>query len=310
MGLRILVVGAGAIGGLFGMRLAKAGRDVSFLVRPARAEALRAEGLVLEAPDGKIALQPNLLTTAELKQPFDVVLLCVKAFVLESALADIVAAVGPGTMILPLLNGLAHIERIRARFGAGPLIGGICRAVVQLDDAGHIRQAAAMQQIAYGELDGSVTPRLERLDADFQVPGLQSTLSSHIEQDLWDKWVQLASLGAVTCLLGGTIGEVAAKPYGAQTALAILEECISIAKACGHPSAETYLESNRELIVQVGSAMTSSMYRDKAARQPVEAEQILGDLIRRAAAVGVQAPLLKAAFVALQNYQAGLSRKG
>jgi 2-dehydropantoate 2-reductase len=310
MSLSILVVGAGAIGGLFGGRLAQAGRDVTFLVRPRRAEALRRDGLRIRSVLGDLALQPKLVTADALATPFDVVFLSVKAYALAAAMDDIAPAVGPDTLILPVLNGMAHMDQLEKRFGSAALVGGVSRAVVQLDAQGAVEQLAPMQQVLYGELDGSVSPRIRALDAAFQGAGFDAALSTHIVQDMWDKWVMLASLGAATCLLGGAIGEIVAQTGGAELSKEMVEDCAQIAAACGQPPADAYRQSIVTTMTQAGSPMTSSMYRDMKAGLPVEAEQILGDLVRRGKAAGVRSPLLQAAFVALQTYQAGLAKAG
>src|SRR5271165_6604065 len=116
--MRLLVVGAGATGGYFGGRLAQAGRDVTFLVRPRRAAQLRADGLQIVSPHGDVTLSPPIVTADTIPGPFDIVLLTVKAFSLDAALADVAPAVGKETMILPFLNGMRHVEAITERFSA------------------------------------------------------------------------------------------------------------------------------------------------------------------------------------------------
>jgi len=163
--MRILVVGAGATGGYFGGRLAQAGRDVTFLVRPARAEQLRAEGLRLVSPHhGDATLRPRLVTAGQITFPYDVALLSVKAFALEAALDDLAPAVGPDTMVLPLLNGLRHLDTLTERFGEKPVLGGVCVVATMLDDAGCIVQLADTQDLAYGELNGVASARVGALD--------------------------------------------------------------------------------------------------------------------------------------------------
>jgi 2-dehydropantoate 2-reductase len=306
MALKLLVVGAGAVGGYFGGRLAQAGRDVTFLVRPARAARLRQDGLRIVSPHGDATIQPKLVTAAELALPFDVVLLGVKAYALDSAIEDFAAAVGPQTMILPVLNGMRHIDRLAQRFGAGAVIGGACLVATQLDEDGRIVQLAEVQKLAYGELAGPATPRLRALDATLQGGGFDARLSETIEQEMWEKWVQLAGLGAATGLLRGRIGEIVAQPGGAALSLRILEECRAVAAACCHVPGEEFLGRARSAMTQAGSPMASSMYRDLVGGLPVEVDQILGDLIGRGAEVGVATPLLQAAFVALRIHQARL----
>ncbi|MDE2516214.1 MAG: ketopantoate reductase family protein [Rhodospirillales bacterium] len=302
--MRLLVVGAGATGGYFGGRLVQAGRDVTFLLRPARAKAIAADGLQIVSPNGDVVLHPQVVTTGQIAGPYDAVLLTVKAFALEAALADIAPAVGPGTMIVPVLNGMRQVDAITARFGAKALVGGVCKVATTLDPQGRIVQLNKMQEMAYGEMDGTSSARTEALHALMDGAGFLSRLTPHIAREMWEKWILLATLGAITCTMRGNIGEVASAPGGVAFATGILDEVLAIVNAAGIPPSEGYAETVRSLISQKNSQQSPSMYRDLSAGLPIEAEQIVGDLVARGAAKGVAAPLLSAAFVHLSVYQA------
>ena len=307
--MRILIVGAGAVGGYFGGRLAEAGRDVAFLVRPSRAKQLGQDGLRIISPHGNAVLTPKLVNAEEIGTPYDLVFLSVKAYALGAAMNDFAAAVGPETMILPVLNGMRHVDLSTKRFGEHAVIGGVCQVASEIDDEGRIVQLAAFQQLVYGERNGETTPRLQTLDATLQGGGFDARLSTDIMQAMWEKWVQLASLGAITCLMRGTIGEIVAAPGGADLSLKVLDESAAVATACGHKPSEALLARHAAAMTEPGSPLTSSMYRDLRKGAPVEADHILGDLIARGDAHGVATPLLKAAFVNLRVYQEGLSKR-
>jgi 2-dehydropantoate 2-reductase len=300
--MRILVVGAGAVGGYFGGRLAKAGQDVTFLVRPRRAAALKADGLKIRSTQGDAVLHPQTVTADALHAPFDVILLSVKGYTLASAIADFAPAVGPETLILPLLNGMKHLDALDARFGADRVLGGVCLVVAQLDNDGTIVESGPMQTLRYGERDGVLSERIRALDAVMRTAGFEAVLSTQILRDMWNKWVTLASVGAITCLLRAPIGAVAEADGGPDTALAILEECAAVASACGYPPGEARMAGARRMVAEAGSAMTTSMYRDMMAGHAVEVDQVLGDLVRRGRARGTPTPLLTAAQVALEIY--------
>src|SRR5438552_14231369 len=301
--MRILIVGAGAVGGYFGGRLAQAGRDVTFLVRPARAKQLGRDGLRIISPHGDAALTPKLVSVEEIDKPYDLVFLSVKAYALETAMNDFAAAVGPETMILPVLNGMRHIDLLAKRFGEDAVIGGVCLVAAEIDNEGRIVQLADFQQLVYGERNGETTPRLQTLDATLQGAGFDARLSTDITQAMWEKWVQLASRGAVTCLMRGTIGEIVAAPGGAELSFKVLDESAAVATACGHKPSEALLARHAAAMTARGSPLTSSMYRDLRKGAPVEVDHILGDFIERGDAHGVATPLLKAAFVNLHVYQ-------
>ncbi len=301
--MRVLVVGAGAVGGYFGGRLAEAGRDVTFLVRARRAEELRARGLRIVSPYGDLALKPAVVTTEQIAGPYDLILLGVKSYSLEGAMADLAPAVGSDTMIVPALNGMRHIDHLIGRFGKRCVLGGVCMVAAEVEKDGTIRQLADFQKLIYGEIDGPRTPRIEAVDATLRGAGFEAAISDHILRDLWQKWVQLASLGAVNCLLRGNIGQIAAIPGGADLALAILGECAAIAKAAGFPQSDAFLQQHGTALTASGATTTSSMFRDLRKGLPVEGDTIVGDLLRRGQELGLKTPLLQAAFVNLSVYQ-------
>jgi 2-dehydropantoate 2-reductase len=306
--MRILIVGAGAVGGYFGGRLAQAGRDVTFLVRPSRAKQLSRDGLRIISPHGDAILSPKLISADKIDTAYDLVFLSVKAYALEAAMNDFAEAVGPETMIFPVLNGMRHVDLLTKRFGEDAVIGGVCLVASEIDDKGRIVQLADFQQLVCGERNGETTPRLQTLDATLQGAGFDARLSTDIMQEMWEKWVQLASLGAITCLTRGTIGQIVAVPGGADLSLKVLDESAAVATACGHKPSEALLSRHARAMTASGSQLTSSMYRDLRKCAPVEVDHILGDFIDRGGAHGVATPLLKAAFINLRVYQGGLSK--
>jgi 2-dehydropantoate 2-reductase len=305
--MRILVVGAGATGGYFGGRLAEAGRDVTFLVRTGRAALLRANGLRILSPHGDVTLTPQLVTAGDIAGPFDAVLLTVKAFSLDAALDDLAPAVGPETMILPVLNGMKHVDILAARFGEKAVVGCVCKVATSLDDQGRIVQLTKLHDLAYGEMSGAPSSRTTQLDAVMQGAGFEARLSRTIEREMWEKWILLATLGGITCLMRGNVGEIVAAPGGVPFVLGFLEEIVSVVTAIGHPPGADFLTSAKAIMTEKGSPQTSSMYRDLQRGGPIEADQIIGDLLARARLVDVPTPLLAAAYTHLSIYQGRLS---
>ena len=309
--LRILVVGAGATGGYYGGRLHQAGRDVHFLVRPARAAVLRERGLQIVSPHGDATLHPPLLVTGEITQPFDVVLLSVKAYALKQAIEDFAPAVGPDTMVVPVLNGMRHVDLLVARFGPRAVLGGVSQIATTVDDAGRIVQLNTLQKLAYGErrAGGISDPtRVSELHAAFDGAGFEARIAPDIDREMWEKWVYLATLGGITCLMRGTIGEIEAAPGGAALVLQLLRECEDVATACGHAPERAFVEQTASTLTTPGSGQVSSMYRDLQRGLDVEADQIVGDMLARAQAHGVATPLLATAYAHLRVYQNRLDR--
>jgi 2-dehydropantoate 2-reductase len=301
--MKILVVGAGAVGGYFGARLEQAGRDVTFLVRPARAQQLRRDGLRILSPHGDLTLKPKIITADELSGPYDIIFLSVKAQALDQAIKDMSAAVGPETMIYPVLNGMRHIKTLTGAFGERAVLGGVCIVMSDLDEQERIVQIAPLQKLTYGELNGEITPRIRALDDTFRNAGFDTELSANITEAMWQKWVMIASLGLVTCLLDGPIGEINAVPDGQQTALQAIDECAAIATACGFPPPQPLIDNIRKQATMKDSKLTSSMYRDLKKGAHVEVETILGDLLEHGHCYQVPAPLLQAGCVRLRVYQ-------
>jgi 2-dehydropantoate 2-reductase len=304
--MRTLIIGAGAVGGYFGARLTAAGRDVSFLVHPARAEKLRRTGLNVTSLEDSFTVQPKLLLASEITAPFDLILVSTKAYSLAAAMEDFAPAVGPQTAILPMLNGMAHLDVLIARFGEGPVIGGSTRIVADVDADGVIHSLEALHDIRFGERDKSITPRVKAIEAHLSNAGFDAILSPDILAFMWQKWTFLAALGAVTCLLRGSIGQVVAAPGGIDIIRAILAETVAISAANGYPTPAPFLENTTTRLLKPGSTLTASMYRDLMRGAPVEADHILGDMTARGRAHGVDARFLRAAYAQLSIYSASL----
>lgn len=301
--MRILVVGAGATGGFLGIRLAAAGRDVTFLVRDGRKAKIRAAGLKIRSPLGDAAITPNLVTAGEIQAPFDLIILAVKAYQLDGALNDVRAAVGPKSMILPVLNGMSHMDRIARQFSPGNLLGCILIVATTIGVDGEIEQLQPRQEFAYGEMDGSLSERAKAVDRVMQGTGIGARLSSDIAREMWEKWTFLASLGGLTCLMRGKIGQIASTPTGKDLARAFLSEVAAIIGTVGRSPSPEFLSAIEKQLTDERSSLASSMFRDLSGGHPVEVEAIIGDLYRRGDGAGLKSPLLRAAYTHLRLYE-------
>lgn len=302
--ISILVVGAGATGGYFGGRLAQAGRDVTFLLRPARATAIRSDGLQIISQHGDVTLEPTVVEVGAIDRHYDLILLCVKAFALEQAIADLAPAVGPDTLVLPLLNGMRHLDLLVDRFGRNAVLGGVCVVSTTLDEHGRVVQLASMQELTYGALDPAApAPGLAEVDAALQGGGFTARLSGSVVAAMWQKWVMLASAGALNVLLRGTVGEIVAVPDGVGVAREMVAETVAIAAAAGQPLSAGAWRRIADMVTEPGSTFTTSMYRDLLAGRPVESDAIIGDLVVRAEELGVATPLLRLAGAQLAVHQ-------
>ncbi|MGA8901468.1 2-dehydropantoate 2-reductase [Bradyrhizobium sp.] len=302
--MRILVVGAGAIGGYFGGRMLQAGRDVTFLVRPRRATELASAGLVIKSPNGDVTLTaPPIVQADKLDTAFDLVLLSCKAFDLEDAIASFAPAVGPKTVILPLLNGMRHLDILDQRFGSNAVLGGLCAIAVTLNEHREVVQLAPMQSLGFGERDGKISDRVRAIADAMSGGKFGAAASAQIIQDMWEKWVFLASLAASTCTMRAPVGHILAAPGGNDFILGILDECSAVAAAEGHSPTGPFFERARGMLTAEGSQLTASMFRDVKAGARVEADHIIGDLIARGEAAKVPVPKLRITYTHLKTYE-------
>jgi 2-dehydropantoate 2-reductase len=302
--MRILVVGAGAIGGYFGGRLLAAGRDVTFLVRPKRASELASAGLVIKSPAGDVTLKnPPTVQADKLTEKFDVVLLSCKAFDLADAIKSFAPAVGPNTSIIPLLNGMLHLNVLDEKFGAERVLGGLCAIAVTLNDAREVVHLMPMQSLAFGERDNKMSERVRAIGDVLAGGNCGAAASEHIMQDMWEKWVFLASLAASTCLMRTSVGNILSAPGGKDFLLGMLDECSAISSAEGFTPAGPYFQRTRGNLTTEGSPMTASMFRDIKAGLPVEADHVIGDLVARADAAKIPVPKLRIAYTHLKAYE-------
>ncbi|MGL9617573.1 2-dehydropantoate 2-reductase [Bradyrhizobium sp. U531] len=308
--MRVLVIGAGALGGYYGACLVRAGRDVTFLVREKRAEQLRRNGLQVVSPHGDFAVQPRLLAAGDLREPFDVVLVGVKAYSLDDAMNQFAPAVGSGTMVLPILNGLKHVDALTAKFGASRILGGLANVSAGLDAEGRVAHFMANQTIVFGEIEGALSERVLALEALLQVPGIDVRASEAIMQDMWEKFVQLSTLAGITCLMRASIGDILAVPNGEQSIFRLFAECCAVATASGFEPRAPFIEFDRKLFTTLDSPLKASMLRDIERGSITEAEHILGDMANRARALGIETPLLDLARAHVAAYEVGRRRAG
>jgi 2-dehydropantoate 2-reductase len=300
--MRLLFLGAGATGGYFGGQLAKAGVDVTFLVRSKRRDQLVRDGIKIEGPLGNVTTPVKAITHDEIAGTFDTAILSAKAYDLADAIETIRPAVGENTLVLPILNGLRHLDHLDNAFGAARVLGGTCHISATLGDDGTIRQFGPFASITQG-------PRLpEQKTAsaklhDVLARGFEARHPDDIVAAMWDKWFFIAALASSTCLMRATVGEIIRTDRGPEFMADVLNECVAVATANGYPPQAATIELMRPLLMDPKSTMSASMLRDIQRGSRVEADQIVGDMIQRGRARNVPTPLLDSAYLHLQVYQ-------
>jgi len=308
--MRILILGAGATGGYFGGMLARADADVTFLVRDKRAASLARDGLRIESAKGSFTTPVKTVTATNLTADYDAVILSCKAYDLDTAIEAIRPGVGAGTLVLPLLNGMSHIDALDAAFGAARVLGGTCHISVTMTDDGTIRHFSPFDALTLGARGAEQSARCTALHTELARGGFEARLSHAVIGAMWEKWVLLATLAGMTCLMRGNIGEIVATKYGAQQINAMLDECCAVASASGHAPRPESVAATRNVLTDPKSSMAASMLRDLQRASRIEADHIIGDLIARGALASIPTPLLATAYTHVQVYQNRLLASG
>jgi 2-dehydropantoate 2-reductase len=301
--MRLLVLGAGGIGGYFGGRLAAAGNDVTFLVRPKRRHQLERDGLRILSPLGDLTLTPQCVTADEVRPGYDWVLLTCKAYDLDSAMDAIAPAMAGQCAVIPMLNGMAHIDRLAERFGRGAVMGGTCSISVALDREGVIRHANPLQRIAFGELDRNETDRARAIARAFAKTTLEWELAPNIMQNMWEKVSFLSVLAATNCLFRGTIGQIMAAPGGPEAIERALTANFEIITREGYPPRPPAVEFARKTLLNPTSTLRGSMLHDLESGAPVEADHIVGWMLMKAREHKVDDAVLSLAYTSLKTYE-------
>lgn len=303
--MKLVILGAGAVGGYFGGRLQQAGADVTFLVRPARAELLRVNGLKIVSPKGDATLQVKVVSDATQGGPYDLAMLSCKAYDLDSAIETLAPAIGPDTAIVPLLNGMKHLDMLDQRFGAEKVLGGVARISSTLGADGSVVHMVPLAAVLTGERDkgAAARPALQDLAAAIGNSGFDGGIQSDIVQDMWDKWVMLCALAAMTGSLRGAVCDILETDEGADLMLEAIEECRLVARAAGREPGGSAMDNIRTYLTTRGSKFAASMLRDLEGGFRVEADHVIGDMIARAHSAGVAVPVLRQAYVHMQAYE-------
>jgi 2-dehydropantoate 2-reductase len=304
--MKLLMLGAGGVGGYFGARLHEGGADVTFLVRPKRAGILRERGLRIYGVRGELQIkEPTLLVSGEpTEQPFDAVIVSCKAYDLDSSIDAIRPYVGPNTLVLPLLNGMKHMETLDAAFGPQRVLGGLAQVSTTIDANGDIKQFTDTQNVVYGARSDAQQSSAEALDSALKLGNFDARLSRNIMLEMWEKFTLLTSLAAMTCLMRSNVGEIAATQDGTNLMTRMLDDCAAVGKAAGFAPRANYMTTVRGVLTQKGSVLEASMRRDMEAGGATEADHIVGDMLTRARATGIESLLLTAAYCHLQAHEA------
>ncbi|MHC2833672.1 2-dehydropantoate 2-reductase [Bacillus sp. F9_6S_D1_P_5] len=301
--MRILVLGAGGVGGFFGGRLVEKGEDVTFLVRSKRKQQLEEKGLVIRSVNGDFSFQPKLITKEDRTSPFDVILFSTKAYHLNDAIQDLKPFVGENTVIIPLLNGVAHVSLLQKEFGEEKVIGGLCFIETTLNDQGEIVQTSAANRLVFGEMKSQDSERIQHIAKAFAGTKSSFVLSENITQDMWHKYLFITAMSGVTTLMRAPIGPIRESEGGRNFIQNLFEECVQIMRFIGAPIKEDIAQEHMKTIDKISYNMKSSMQRDMEKGSAIEGEHLQGYLLDVAEQFSMEAPLLGAVYQNLKVYE-------
>ena len=301
--MKLLILGAGGIGGYVGGRLVQAGADVSFLVRPARQAQLAANGLVIQSIKGDAVLSVNALRRDQLDPNFDLVLLTCKAYDLDDALAALAPAMAGHAAILPLLNGVAHLATLNQRYGSARVLGGVAKIAVTLTAEGVIRHLNDFCYLSFGEQNGQPSARTATLKALLDKTDVKAALATDIQRELWLKLVHLHTIAAMSSLLRANVGEILRTPDGAALFMQMLDTNLEIARREGHVPDEAFIANCRAMFSNPASNYEASLARDIERGGPVEADHILGDMLAFCRKHGLDDRLHALAYTGAKAYE-------
>ena len=301
--MRILVLGAGGVGGFFGGRLVEKGEDVTFLVRSKRKKQLEERGLVIRSVNGDFSFQPKLITKEDRTAPFDVILFSTKAYHLNEAMQDLKPFVGENTVIIPLLNGIAHVSLLQKEFGEEKVIGGLCFIETTLNDEGEIVQTSAANRLVFGEMKSQHAEKIKHISKAFAGTKSSFVLSENVTQDMWHKYLFITVMSGVTTLMRAPIGPIRESEGGHDFIRNLFEECVQIMRCIGAPVKDDITEEHMKTIDKISYNMKSSMQRDMEKDSSIEGEHLQGYLLDIAKQFSIEVPLLGAVYQNLKVYE-------
>ena len=306
--MRIAIMGSGGLGGYFGARLAQGGADVHFVARGAHLEAMRSQGLRIEGPEPMHLPKVQVTDDPATIGVADVVMLCVKLWDTEQAIAQIRPLVGPDTAIVSFQNGVLKDQYLRAAFDARQLMGGVGYVATTIEAPGVIRQTGPMQRLLFGEFDGSRSARGQAFLAACLAGGIKAELSPDIVREIWQKYVFLVGLSGTTTTMRRTIGPIRSNPQTRAFLRDVMREVVAVGRAHGVHLPENYAEAGLQRADDVSPNMTSSMHHDLERGNRLEVRWLAGGVVELGRAKDVPTPLNRAIADILALHAEGAQR--
>jgi 2-dehydropantoate 2-reductase len=302
--MRIVVVGAGGVGGYYGALLHRSGVDVTFIARGRHLEAIQSDGLRIESALGEPAVFPVRATSRPADVgPVSLVLLTVKSYDSEAAAAGLGPLLAPDTAVLTLQNGVDNVDVLAAAVGRGRVLGGLCQIFCHIAAPGVIRHTGGPRRVVLGELDGRVTARAEAARAAFAATGVPVELSRQILVDMWEKYLFISAQGGMTALTRMPVGVIRSSPATFEMYLQVAEEVAAVGRAHGVAIPPQERDRVRTFAAGLHAEAYSSLYNDLVAGRRTEVEALAGNVVRLGERYGVPTPYCRAIYAALLPHE-------
>jgi 2-dehydropantoate 2-reductase len=304
--MRITIFGAGGVGGYFGAKLARSGCEVGFVARGVHLAAIRETGLHVESQLGDIHLERVRAgdDPAAFGTP-DYVFVCVKLWDTEAVAHAIAKIIGPHTAVISFQNGVQRDDRLRTVLGERNVMGGVAYIGTAIARPGVIRHTGTIQRLVFGEFDGSRSERALALFEACTRAGIDAEISADVRCAIWEKFVFIVALSALTSATRKTIGPVRAHPRTRALLLDIMKEAVLVGRAGRVRLPEDYAESRMAFIDSLPAEMTSSMHHDLEAGRRLELDWLSGGVVQLGIELRVPTPMNRALSDILALYAGG-----
>jgi 2-dehydropantoate 2-reductase len=309
--MHIVFYGAGGIGGYFGARLIQGGARVSFIARGRHAQALREHGLRLTSALGDAQVQPHAIAEdAHALEPAELVIFAVKLPDAQAAAAQLAPLVRPGTVVLPLQNGVEIGELLASELGTEAVAGGVAYIAARIAAPGVIEHSGSFARLRFGALKPAQHDALREFLAACQRAGIDAQMLPDIRLAIWEKFVFLVGISSLTALTRLPIGATRVDTQLRQLLRDVMSEAAALARAEGLPITEGFVAKQMDFVDGLPAGMKASMLNDLENGRPLELPWLAGAVVRRSERMGLAAPANRFIAAALSPYASGTPNNG
>ena len=304
--MKIAVIGSGGVGGYFGARLAAAGNDVTFVARGAHLEAMRASGLKVLSALGDLQLSKVKCTDdTSTIGPVDIVMIAVKLWSTEDAVATAKPLIGPDTAVVSFQNGIIAVDTILPVYGREHTMGGVANIAALIEEPGVIRHNGTMASMIFAELDGKRSARAEAFYKACVDAGIKTELADDIQTRIWEKFIRLVTMSSMTALCRMPVGPIREDPDTRALLQQVMSEVITIAKAKGAKLGDDIVAKQMAVVDGYPPAMVASMCGDLRRGNRLELPWLAGTVAKLGKELGIPTPANQFVYAALKLFANG-----